>query len=471
MVSGNVRRVAKSLLVNRNTSSLEVNKYRAYDTVRTLPPLCRLFSCCRLSFRGQSPYMLYKVKHKLSKNSNFQNFYGISTNSTISHCAQISWKRLSQLCTYHGPALAPINQIACAVSLALTRSNLVAPSVIAFIIGEFAWMRRTWTEAEHLPSKDTLYLHAQDGRVYLTSFLLSLLECFILFLRVIYLAFLFSPSIVMAPFVESLGSRYRKTWLHVVHCTLEKAGPAFIKWGQWAATRPDLFPKDLCTELAKLQTKAPAHSFSFTQKSIEKAFGRKLPEIFERFDEEPVASGSVAQVYKATLKYRYPGQQIKPIVVAVKVRHPGVGEAIRRDFTIINFLAKISRFIPAVKWLRLDESICQFAVFMMSQVDLSREAAHLSRFIYNFRRWKDVSFPRPLYPLVHPSVLVETYEQGENVLYYVDELEGNEDLKSALAHIGSHALLKMLLVQYFIFQIVLFIRFSCCILLLYIDLP
>lgn len=203
----------------------------------------------------------------------------------------------------------------------------------------------------------------------------------------------------------------------------------------------------MCSELAKLHTKAPAHSFSISKKSIEAAFGRKLPEIFETFEEEPVASGSVAQVHQATLKYRYPGQQIKPVVVAVKVRHPGVGEAIRRDFAIINCVAKISRFIPALKWLRLDESIRQFAVFMMSQVDLSREAAHLSRFIYNFRRWKDVSFPRPLYPLVHPSVLVETYEQGESVLHYVDELEGQEQIKSALAHIGSHALLKMLLVQ------------------------
>ena len=107
----------------------------------------------------------------------------------------------------------------------------------------------------------------------------------------------------------------------------------------------------------------------------------------------------------------------------------------------------MSSFIPALKWLRLDESVQQFAVFMMSQVDLSREAAHLSRFIYNFRRWKDVSFPRPLYPLVHPSVLVETYEHGESVLHYVDELEGQEQIKSALAHIGSHALLKMLLVR------------------------
>ncbi|RZC83162.1 hypothetical protein C5167_045949 [Papaver somniferum] len=247
-----------------------------------------------------------------------------------------------------------------------------------------------------------------------------------------------------------MGENFRKIWLHIVRVTLEKAGPAFIKWGQWTATRPDLFPRDLCTELSKLHTKAPAHSFAYTKKTIEKAFGRKLPEIFEDFEEEPVASGSIAQIHRATLRFRYPGQKSKPIVVAVKVRHPGVGESIRTDFAIINVVAKISNFIPALKWLRLDESVQQFAVFMMSQVDLAREAAQLSRFIYNFRQWKDVSFPKPLYPLVHPAVLVETFENGESVAAYVDENVGHERMKSALAHIGTHALLKMLLVDNFI---------------------
>lgn len=444
MGSGNVRRVALSLLRSRNSSCLEVNSKMVNDRAGATKCLCRLFLHSKPSLRE---YSLYKENRNLLKSIRFRNFHGLAASKTIYRHAQITWKRLSQLCYYGGPALPPIGRIACAVSLALTRSNLVAPGILAFIIGEFAWMQRTWAEAERIPSRGTLYLHAQDGHVYLTSFLFSLLEFFILFLRGIYLAVLFLPCIAMAPFVEFLGIQYRKTWLSLVHHTLEKAGPAFIKWGQWAATRPDLFPRDLCTELAKLHTKAPAHSFLFSKKSIESAFGRKLPEIFETFEEEPVASGSVAQVHQATLKYRYPGKEIKPVVVAVKVRHPGVGEAIRRDFAIINCVAKISRFIPALNWLRLDESIQQFAVFMMSQVDLSREAAHLSRFIYNFRTWKDVSFPKPLYPLVHPSVLVETYEQGKSVMHYVDELEGHEQIKTALAHIGSHALLKMLLVN------------------------
>ncbi|MCD7449738.1 hypothetical protein HAX54_001307 [Datura stramonium] len=69
-----------------------------------------------------------------------------------------------------------------------------------------------------------------------------------------------SRSYVILP--DVFGPSFRKLWLQVVRSTLERAGPAFIKWGQWAATRPDLFTRDLCTELSKLHTKAPEHSFA-----------------------------------------------------------------------------------------------------------------------------------------------------------------------------------------------------------------
>ncbi|XP_022753226.1 probable serine/threonine-protein kinase abkC isoform X2 [Durio zibethinus] len=447
---GNARRVAQFLHSNLKSSFQVANNIVVRTKVEFPYFLYRLCSQYKHSLREDTPFPFYKVKERLSKSYPPRSFHTLSSSYVVSENAQVTWKRLFQVLYYDGPALTPITRIARAVSLALSRSNLVVPGFMAFMIRELARTQQKWAEAGDFSAKDTLYMQAQDGHIYLASFILFFLEFIILLLRATYLAILFLPSIAMAPFVDSLGVEFRKMWLHVVHHTLEKAGPAFIKWGQWAAARPDLFPRDLCDVLAQLHTKAPSHSFSFTKKSIEKAFGRKLTEIFANFEEEPLASGSIAQVHRATLKYRYPGQQTKPIVVAVKVRHPGVSEAIRRDFMIINFVAKISKFIPTLKWLRLDESLQQFAVYMMSQVDLAREAANLSRFIYNFRRWKDVSFPKPLYPLVHPAVLVETFEHGESVLRYVDELEGHEQIKSALAHIGTHALLKMLLVDNFV---------------------
>ena len=90
--------------------------------------------------------------------------------------------------------------------------------------------------------------------------------------RACYLLLLFTPASLTAPFAVGLGLQ-RQRWLDLVVWTLERAGPAFIKWGQWAATRPDLFPPDLCSKLAQLQTGAPTHPFAYTRQAVELAFG------------------------------------------------------------------------------------------------------------------------------------------------------------------------------------------------------
>lgn len=438
----------QSVVSNQNSSHSELKKHGTSVAVCLRISQYRLYKPYRFGSEERTAFSL--CNPQVSKNYFSRSYTLISASNVVAHHAQVAWKRISQKHSAGCRAFPRISRIAQAVSLALTRSHLLVPSVLAITCGQLAWAQRNSLVKDPYPPQNSFYMRAQDGHAYLSTLLFSVIEGLILLVRAIYLGILFSPSIMMAPFADCCGPRFRKLWLVIVHRTLEKAGPAFIKWGQWAATRPDLFPRDLCTKLSELHSKAPEHSFAYTKKTIERAFGRKLSEIFESFEEEPVASGSIAQVYRASLRFRYPGQQMKPTVVAVKVRHPGVGESIRRDFMIINLVAKISNIIPTLRWLRLDESVQQFAVFMMSQVDLAREAAHLSRFIYNFRRWKDVSFPKPVYPLVHPAVLVETYEHGESVSHYVDGLEGHGRIKTALAHIGTHALLKMLLVDNFI---------------------
>lgn len=79
------------------------------------------------------------------------------------------------------------------------------------------------------------------------------------------------------------------------------AGPAFIKWGQWAATRHDLFPPDMCAELELLHTQAPAHKFAHTSRAIEAAFGMPVADLFEAIEQVPVASGSIGQIHRARL--------------------------------------------------------------------------------------------------------------------------------------------------------------------------
>ncbi|KAL9236468.1 hypothetical protein vseg_011136 [Gypsophila vaccaria] len=445
ILAENVGRNTKSCLKGHSNRISELKGNGPWVVNKLYAPQYRSYSHCRHYHSLYSSYPKYKELWCTIKNVS-----SLHARDSVKHHAQLAWKRASQNRLYSAASLPSINRLAKAFSLASIRYHSLVYGAFGLLFGGVALGQTASAESESLPSRYPGYMRSEDSQAYLSSLASAVIEFFVLILRALFLTVLFAPSISMAPFADSFGPEFRKFWLHVVHQTLEHAGPAFIKWGQWAATRPDLFPVDLCSELAKLQSQAPEHSFAHTKRTIEKAFDRNISDIFESFDEMPVASGSIAQVHRATLKFRYPGKKVKPIEVAVKVRHPGVGESIRRDFAIINTAAKISNLIPALKWLRLDESVQQFSVFMMSQVDLAREAAHLNRFIYNFRRWKDVSFPRPLYPLVHPAVLVETFEQGESVAHYVDELEGRYHIKAALADIGTHALLKMLLVDNFI---------------------
>ncbi|KAK2080354.1 hypothetical protein QBZ16_000207 [Prototheca wickerhamii] len=225
-------------------------------------------------------------------------------------------------------------------------------------------------------------------------------------LRLVWLLIIFTPVAVTAPLSWTRGAP-RQYWLRLFRRTLERGGPAFIKWGQWAATRRDLFPPDLAAQLELLHSQAPAHSARVTERAIEAAFGFGVADLFYSFEDAPVASGSIGQIHRAQLSET--GARLTGIdegtTVAVKVRHPGVSEVIERDFALMSVAARLLGALPPLRHLRLEESLKQFAAPLREQVDLGREALHLHAFNYNFRRMREVSFPVPLYPLVTPAVL------------------------------------------------------------------
>lgn len=146
----------------------------------------------------------------------------------------------------------------------------------------------------------------------------------------------FTPLVVLSLPCMILGYR-RAAWVRLLRVTLSLSGPAFIKWGQWAATRHDMFPRDVCTELQKLHSDAPSHNLAHTESEIEDSFGFRVEDLFEKFECDPVASGSIGQIHRCALSdvgARLTGVD-QGTVVAVKVRHPGVTRAIQRDFELM----------------------------------------------------------------------------------------------------------------------------------------
>jgi len=195
--------------------------------------------------------------------------------------------------------------------------------------------------------------------------------------RAVFLCWAFLPATLTFWLAFFVGPFRRRLWYPLLTWCLGRAGACFVKWAQWSATRSDLFPVALCNSLAGLQAGAPAHSRRHTKRLVEDAVGCQIDDYFDSFERKPIASGSIAQVHRATRK----GQ-----VLAVKVRHPKVGTRLRLDVTLLAFGARCLEVFPPLRALRLSDTVAQFGDTLAQQSRLDHEAQELRGFRSRFRR-------------------------------------------------------------------------------------
>jgi len=154
---------------------------------------------------------------------------------------------------------------------------------------------------------------------------------------------------------------------------------------------------------------------------VEGAVGCDIDGYFDSFERRPIASGSIAQVHRATRN----GQ-----VLAVKVRHPKVGTRLRLDVTLLALFARCLEVFPPLRALRLSDTVAQFGDTLAQQSRLDYEANELRGFRSRFWKWGDISFPRPT--LETPSVLIETFLPGELVVHIAKRARSFADLQQRL---------------------------------------
>ena len=158
---------------------------------------------------------------------------------------------------------------------------------------------------------------------------------------------------------------------------LEELGPIFVKFGQILSTRRDLLPDDVAEELARLQDRVPAFPGDQARQIVERAYGTSLDEAFLSFDEQPLASASIAQVHAARL---LDGRD-----VVVKVVRPGIERAIRRDVALLYTVAGLAeRYWRDGRRLRPREVVAEYETTILDELDLLREAASASSLRRNF---------------------------------------------------------------------------------------
>ncbi len=184
-----------------------------------------------------------------------------------------------------------------------------------------------------------------------------------------------------------------------IRCALEELGPIFVKFGQILSTRRDLLPDDISLELARLQDRVPPFPGEQARALVEQAYGQPVNEVFERFDETPLASASIAQVHTARLKS---GEE-----VVIKVVRPGIQKRILRDVSLLDYVAGLAeRYWREGRRLRPREVVGEFETTLRDELDLLREAANASQLRRNFQDSSILYVPEIYWPYCRRNVMV-----------------------------------------------------------------
>ena len=218
-----------------------------------------------------------------------------------------------------------------------------------------------------------------------------ILRPWIFFPRVLYilltLIFLFIRILFQG---NSNSKNVQRNLSKYIFNVITNLGPCFIKLGQALSTRPDLVRQDWLAELTNLQDNLPPFDHKIALKIIEEEFGASASELFDDFPDEPIASASLGQVYKAKIK-----KNNLNLYYAVKVQRPNLYFLIRRDIVILRLLSTtFSPFLPLNIGVGIGEIIDEFGKALFEEIDYEREGENALKFAHLFKSNPNVFVPK-----------------------------------------------------------------------------
>ncbi len=172
------------------------------------------------------------------------------------------------------------------------------------------------------------------------------------------------------------SSKERKNPLKLKEA-LEEMGPLAIKLGQLLSTRRDLIPPEVLQQLVLLQDRVKPFDNDVARMRIQESLKADVNTLFARFDAQPLAAASIAQVHTAAL---HDGRE-----VVVKVTRPNIRSQILQDFEILAWLGHaLEKRIEAARALHLNEIIQDYRQIILNELDLTLEAENTRLMRHNF---------------------------------------------------------------------------------------
>ena len=203
---------------------------------------------------------------------------------------------------------------------------------------------------------------------------------------------------------EKIKDIKSRTIYERVRMALEEMGPAYVKFGQMLSNRNDILPEEMISELQKLQDKVEIQEVDIRKKLAEEL--NIIPEeYFQSIDEEPMASASIGQVFRAVLKN---GEK-----VVLKVRRDNIDNVVETDLIIMKDMAKfLEKYDVNAKNINLLYIVETFENMLKKELSLTNERKNMERFENNFKGNEHIHVPVVYKKLSNNRILCMEFIEG-----------------------------------------------------------
>ncbi|NQT89433.1 phosphotransferase, partial [bacterium] len=189
---------------------------------------------------------------------------------------------------------------------------------------------------------------------------------------------------------------------------MEELGPTFVRLGQVLSSRPDLLDEEFIREFERLQDQVAPFPTEQARATVARELGRPVEEAFAWFDDEPIASGSLAQVHRATL----PGGGD----VVVKIKRPGIERVVLTDLSLLRSVGDYAeRHMPELRVFQPRVVLEELERTMRRELDFVTEAANTTRFTEALEPADGARCPQVYWDLTTSDVLTLERLQGVRI--------------------------------------------------------
>ena len=212
------------------------------------------------------------------------------------------------------------------------------------------------------------------------------------------------PKNVKRRYSDKIEEINSYTFYERIRMAIEEMGPVHIKFGQMLSNRKDILPEEFIIELQKLQDNVEVEKID-VRKKLDLELGIDVNDYFSEIEENPMASASIGQVFRAKLET---GEK-----VVIKIQRENIRPVVEADLGIMKNLAKtLEKYYDVLKRMSISEIVESFEKMLNEELSLNNELNNMLRFANNFKNDSRIHVPVVYKTLSNDRILTMEMIEG-----------------------------------------------------------